>query len=953
MFEPQLNPEQAKAVRHRKGPLLIVAGAGTGKTTVITERIVYLMSQLKVEPEAIVALTFTDKAAEEMLSRIDARMPLGYQEPWVSTFHAFCDRILRQEAFEVGLDPGFAILTQAQQWLLIRRNLYRFPLDYYRPLGNPTKFITALVTFFSRTKDELIEPPGLLEVVKRHQLKAKSAAAKEEAAKLWELAQAYQTYQELLLENNSLDFGDLILWVIKLFHEHSSVLKRYQKQIQYILVDEFQDTNVAQYELIKFLAPHQLNPNLTVVADDDQSIFRWRHASLYNTLEFRDDYPRAEVIPLTRNYRSRQKILDHAYQLIRFNDPDRLEVKLKIEKKLVSDRGEGQRPEVLWGKTVEAEVDLVLQRILKMIKNGYSFQDIAILARANHHLDPFVEACKKAQIPYSLVSNRGLFEQPEIKVLFNALKVIVDPEDSSAFFGVVKSSFFKINAKELTEVIKTNRRGDESLFDTATHLAGKGSFLYRLVKLFAQLHERSSRALASDLLYEFIVRSGLADQFLKDETLANQLRIRNLNIFYDRMRRFEREVENSSVWDFLDLWEQLLEAGEDPAQAEVEDVDTTKLLTVHSAKGLEFPVVFLVNLVCDRFPTRYRGEVLPLPEELVKEGPEKPQAHLQEERRLFYVGTTRARDYLFLTGADTYTGVREKTPSKFLTEFLGKDPKGEAQTRQVGLFSQALISLPTGRSELPISHPQVRSWSYSRIETYLTCPLKYYYRYVLQFPGKPSPALSFGQVIHSALKAFHQPDLLGKRKKLVDLLSLYEDYFKAILGKPTLSGHREEQFKKGKKFLTRYHKVYRKVLGEPLELEKEFQVKIGRFTLKGRIDRIDRRPDGTIELVDYKVSDQERLGQRVDKDRQLTTYALGAQKGLGIQVASLSLYSVVDNRRVGTRRTPEEIDAFEKKLVETIEEITKSEYPPKVSISCQWCDYRLICPAYRVSQKIS
>jgi DNA helicase-2/ATP-dependent DNA helicase PcrA len=949
--EFQLNPEQRRAVEYQKGPLLIIAGAGTGKTTVVTRRIIHLLTDRQVSPSSIVGLTFTEKAAGEMLGRIDARMPLGYQEPWISTFHAFGERILRREAFELGLDPGYRILTPVQQWLLIRQNLYRFPLDYYRPLGNPTRFVSALITFFSRAKNEVITPEELLKTAIKRQRRARSEAEKEEGKKLLELARAYETYQNLLTTENALDFGDLIFWTIRLFRTRPSVLERYRRTFSHILVDEFQDTNVAQYELVKLLAPPPARPNLTVVADDDQSIFRWRHASLYNTLEFKSDYPEAEVVSLTTNYRSTQKILDHAYRLIRFNNPDRLEEKLKISKKLISTRGKGEEPHVLWGGTVEAESELVGQKIVEMVKKGYSFQEIAILARANNHLDPFVSALKRIGIPYSLVGNRGLFEQAEVKIIYNALRAIADPRDDAAFYAVSRSSFFGVEAEELTEMVNLARKKKEPLYEVARRIAVKASPLHRLLTLLARLHGRVHRDSTTSLLYDFIVESGLADRFLAEETVENQLRVKNLNLFYDRVKSFERESGGANLWDFLDYWEQLLEAGENPAQAEIEDVDTVKLLTVHSAKGLEFPVVFVVNLVRDRFPTRRRGESLSLPDELVKEGAEPEEAHLQEERRLFYVAATRARDHLFLTGADNYGGVREKAPSRFLREFLGKKREEIVRKGDLGLFERPAAVL-TGRQQLPVRHPEVRQWSYSRLETYFTCPLQYYYKYVLQFPGRTSFQLSFGQVIHLTLKSFHQRDLFGKRKDLETLLDTYEGYFRTISEGYTSPEHKEEQFAKGKKFLSRYYEVHEEVLGEPLELEKSFEVKVGDYLLAGRIDRIDRRRDGTIELVDYKVSPAETLSKRVKKDRQLTIYALGAKRGLGLEASSLSLYSVLDNKRVSTKRSLEDIEVFEKEAIETIGEIKESDYPARVGIYCRWCDYRFVCPAYKASKKI-
>ena len=296
-MDVKINSEQKIAIDHENGPILVVAGAGTGKTTVITERIKFLLSQNQIKPSEVLALTFTEKAAEEMLSRVDEIMPFGYEEPWLSTFHAFGERILRSEALEIGLSPSYKVLTAPQQWILIRKHLFDFNLKYYRPLGNPTKFISALLKLFSRAKDEIVTVEDFV----------KYANSQEEEHERWmEVAGAYKKYQELLLLENAMDFGDLLLWTIHLFKNRPMILKKYQQQFKYILIDEFQDTNFAQYQIIKLLAPPSLNPNIMIVSDDDQAIFRFRGAAVWNITNFLKDYNTVKTIVLTKNNLSTQ-----------------------------------------------------------------------------------------------------------------------------------------------------------------------------------------------------------------------------------------------------------------------------------------------------------------------------------------------------------------------------------------------------------------------------------------------------------------------------------------------------------------------------------------------------------------------------------------------------------------------------------------------------------------------
>ena len=332
-YEDKLNLEQKKAVEHREGPLLIVAGAGTGKTTVITERINWLIIRQKINPDEILALTFTEKAATEMEERVDKALPYGYVDLWISTFHAFAERILKEHGLEVGLTTEFKLLDQTAAWLLVRNNLDKFELDYYRPLGNPNKFIHALLKHFSKAKDEMVKPQDYLEYAESYRLDndiRKDEIVALEVRRLEEIANAYHVYQQLLLGNNFLDFGDLINYVYELFLKRPQILKKYQEQFKYVLIDEFQDTNFAQYQLIKLLAKPR--NNLTVVGDDDQSIYKFRGASIANILEFKKDYPKCLEIYLTANYRTKQNILDAAYKFIQLNNPNRLEVQLKARK---------------------------------------------------------------------------------------------------------------------------------------------------------------------------------------------------------------------------------------------------------------------------------------------------------------------------------------------------------------------------------------------------------------------------------------------------------------------------------------------------------------------------------------------------------------------------------------------------------------------------------------------
>ncbi len=333
-FSSDLNIEQKEAVTYTDGPLLIIAGAGTGKTKVITHRIANLIATKRARPEQILAVTFTEKAANEMEERVDVLIPYSYSFVEISTFNSFGEKVLRNYGHELGYAVDINLLDDVEQAIFFREHLFQFPLDYYRPLSSPARFIQELLGTIKKLKQEDISPEAYQFYANELLKKAENKVKKEEATKHLEIAHVYAKYQDLLKQEGKIDFEDQILIVVELFKKRPSILQEFQEKYRYILVDEFQDTNYIQFELLKQMA--EKHKNITVVGDDDQSIFRFRGASLSNILNFRDVYPDYKKIVLNKNYRSTQPILDASYQLIKHNNPDRLEVQENINKKIES-----------------------------------------------------------------------------------------------------------------------------------------------------------------------------------------------------------------------------------------------------------------------------------------------------------------------------------------------------------------------------------------------------------------------------------------------------------------------------------------------------------------------------------------------------------------------------------------------------------------------------------------
>jgi DNA helicase-2/ATP-dependent DNA helicase PcrA len=960
--EKKLNQEQKEAVEYGNGPLLIIAGAGTGKTTVITERIKWLVSSEKAKPSEILALTFTDKAAREMEERVDIAMPYGYTDMWISTFHSFCDRILRQEALQIGLNPGYKLMNEAEMTQFLINNLFKFDLDYFRPLGNPTKFVGGMLQHFSRLRDEDVTPNEYLHWVKSQF--SNSKFQKEEIEKYLELAKAYETYEELKIKEGVIDFADLIAQTLKLFRTRKNVLQQYQKQFKYLLVDEFQDTNFAQNELAMLLVGQKAN--ITVTGDDDQSIYRFRGAAVSNIIQFRKNYPKAKIVVLVENYRSTQTILDQAYQLIQNNNPDRLEVKEKIDKKLKAVREiRGKQVEFIHTDRVENEAEAVAKKILDIRnqKSGIKYSDFAILVRANNHAEPFVRALARAGIPYQFLGPGQLFRQAEVKDLIAYLKVLYDIGDDIALFRVLSMENFDFSARDLAGINSFARKNNLSFFEacekvekifvskkTKDQITWFVKMVYRHLKLLP-------KETAGQILYYFLEDTGLLRKMAEYKTALEEKEAQNIAAFFDRLKTYEVDHEDASVRAVVDWLNLSMEMGESPLASNVDWTmeNRVNLLTVHSAKGLEFPIVFLVNLVAARFPTRERREQIPLPEGLIKEILPVGDYHEQEERRLFYVGMTRACDQLFLTAANYYgEAKREKKISPFVIEALGE----EAISEQRPVASDQLTFLDWQKPEEDLSpvtlpaqadshRPPITYLSYSQIDTFDTCPRQYRFRYIQRIPVPPSAAASLGSSIHQTLRDFYQEIKDGQKMTKKDLLKLLEVNW--LPQGYTSKAHEERMKKQGQRMLADFYKQFD---GQqmPRDLEQPFIIRVSpKLKIGGKIDRVDEAK-GRLEIIDYKTG-KVMEQKKIDQSLQMTVYALAAaDKGIygkKPEKVMLTFYFLDKGEKKSTKRTREQLEQAKKELLEKAKEIEKSGFEPKPSKRCEFCDFKLLCEAWR------
>lgn len=966
-----MNSAQKRAIEHRDGPLLVIAGAGTGKTRVITERIRHLLeTDDSLAGENILGLTFTNKAAGEMKARVIKAAGDRGKTVTLATFHAFCESLLKDAT------PERIMLDKVDHWILLRRNMARLQLDKYRRLAEPGQFLTDFIDFFSRCQDELVtwadyqryaeglatQLEGERDAIDEDTYKER----REEVEKQLEIARAYRASEELLREKNRVSLNSLINSAVELIENDSALRAKLQEKFRYILVDEFQDTNIAQLRLLELLAGER--KNIFAVGDNDQAIYRFRGASFGSFQLFLERFagwkPGDDSTPfrvsLTENYRSTPNILRVATQVISQNT-----VSADFPKKSLSaNRKEGEKIRIAEHEREEEEAAWIASELSRLHSAGHKWRDFAVLYRQHAHRDELVTELSRRKIPF-VISNLSILDHPLVKDLIAYLRLIAAPFDDIACARVLAAPAWRLEAVDLVRLAERARKDRKSIYDLLQLPQGQLAFdawHEAIPELFEFLSaqrktfkRRTAREILSDLIEWLEIPQRAAEQDRKYVTR-----------FTEFAKAWEPKSDTRSLTELIEYLDYYAQAGGSIALEDDAPGDAVQLMTVHGAKGLEFPHVFLMRVNSKKFPAGERPRTFEFPVALMKEGEPAEQFHIQEERRLFYVALTRAEERLTVT---TLTEKKGKIPL-FIEDMLLEpaikrrdihqlapkiappaETKAPGSDRDSELF-QAAATPPKVFSRIadwaetfhPPS-PEPLTLSPSGVGNYRSCPQQFMFRHLWSLRQGPRAAMTFGAVMHNTIRRFMDQLRKGTRLGWDDAVHIYETEWKS-------AGFEDEYQEQGYKQdgidqLKVFHAWTMENPPQVLELEKSFELPLENdVILTGRMDQINAAGGKKdVEIVDYKTGKPKKIND-AKKDIQLSIYSLAAKEIFELNPVRLVFHYLQNNERQETTRDSKQLKEAQTVVQEVASEIRAGDFPPNSGYHCKGCSYQPICPAH-------
>jgi DNA helicase-2/ATP-dependent DNA helicase PcrA len=968
-----VNDAQRRAIAHSAGPLLVIAGAGTGKTRVITERIRHLLeNDASITGENILGLTFTKKAAGEMKTRVVKAVGERGKDVTLATFHSFCEALL------VELDPGRVILDKCDHWILLRRNLARLRLEKYRRLPDPGQFLNDFLEFFSRCQDELVscedfqayaDGLGTKLEAERGELDEDTYAERaDQVALQQEIARAYGASEGLLREKNRVSINSLITGAVELLRKDATLREKLRQRYRYILVDEFQDTNIAQIELLDLLCAEPRN--IFVVGDNDQAIYRFRGASFasFSIFEKRfaglqdTDDPSRYRVTLTENYRSTPNILRVATHVIGQNArSERFPPKV-----LTTSHPEGEKIRIAELANADEESRWVTGELQRLHRAGHRWKDFAVLYRQHAHRDQLVEELSHAKIPF-VISKLSILEHPLVRDVLAYLRLIAQPYDDVACARVLAAPAWQMEPEDLVRLTqRASKKRGAALIDILqapqTELAfdaSQASVQVLLDFLLAQrktINRRSAKQILGSVMDWLEIRERVAVQDRKYVTRLAEFVV-----------EWEPKSDTKGLAEFLEYLDYFDQAGGTVSLEDDVPGDAVQLMTVHGAKGLEFPHVFLLRLNNKAFPASERTRVFEFPAELMKEGAPAEQFHIQEERRLFYVALTRARERLTIT---TLTDKKGKVPT--FVEDLVMDPV--VQRRDVAQMAPRLAArvpgdeVPSGGAvaaslfPAPIDPPRIfsriASWaetfhppsaeplklSPSALDNYRRCPQQYLFGRLWALEEGPRGTLTFGRVVHDTIRRTLAELRKGNKLPFEEVRRIFETEWKSAGFE---DDYQENEYKKdGLEQLQVFHAGMLESLPEILEQEKMFELPMeNNVIIAGRIDQVNALGGNNVEIVDYKTGKPKKdLDAR--RDLQLSIYALAAVEIFEWNPVRLVFHYLQNNQIQTTTRDAKQLQEAQNIVQEAAADIRAGQFPPKPGYLCRNCAYRPICPSH-------
>jgi DNA helicase-2/ATP-dependent DNA helicase PcrA len=949
---------QRQAIEHVHGPMLVVAGAGTGKTTVLIKRIARLIREEGVRPEEILAVTYTENSAREMGERVRAELHgTDVSKLKTKTFHAYCNELLIRHG------KGFDLLEDPDLWILLRRRIRELNLKYFVRAANVSQFLTDLLEFMRRCQDELVTPEKYADYIRRagcgevlvprvsRSKDADTLTPEEALGRCQEISHVFTTAERMLREHNLGTFGQMITRTYDLLENDPQVLAQERRAARFILFDEFQDANFAQVKILQRIAGDERN--VFAVGDPDQAIYRFRGASSAAFALFQHHFSGAKLVVLDKNRRSTTPILQSAFAVISKNPEvfsSRDSVLAYKRTVLISARDEEAQTE---GKSLAANlVDLAFAD--KLVESGdvvatilekkkqlrASWKDFAVLYRIHSHNDEIAKAFADKGIPF-LIENLNAADTPEVRDLLACAGAIVSLRDSRSLFRVAAMSQFTVKPEDLRAGIRALPRDDPGPGVAAVleKIPGGTAVLEAIKQAKEEIESAGANARAA--LQVIIRHFALSPDTPPVHTLL------------EFTSKWEEKpiTQTGKLSEFMEYLDEFREAkGSIPVPSSKKDAIT--LLTAHGAKGLEFNNVFVLRAQSNSFPSNYREPLFEFPQGLrdsdsVGQGDDKT-LHAEEERRLFYVAMTRARDSLTLYGLGR--GKKDPTPSGYLRELATDRKLGMAirvrppRAFQTDIFAAA--AMPLTRTEewlgLPPAVNLAAKLSASAVAAYEKCPLQFKLEREWRLPTEPPGPLQYGASMHRVLKAYYDSVRFDRPMDEATLIELFRG---DLVSAGFQDAYQFELYEKQgiqqlKDFLAAN---LRDGFPKILHTEEGFEISVGATTIVGRMDRIDDLGGGCVAITDYKTG-KAQTQEDADESLQLSIYAIAAKAKWGYSVERLVLYNLVDNNSVASTRTSADLQKAQEKVAKVASDIAAGKFDPKLGMHCTWCPYRYLCP---------